>query len=165
MLNRGAGQQAMASVAYDAAYALLMSALELLPADAWDCEPDLSLTLHQDVTDAAAASLQFAEAMRHGRIVIDRAGDPLVASPAYRRMIEVLVAQHALMDAMRLGFEGMARLGIALPAEPTDADSGAALQATAVALQPYDAGGLDRPAADDRPADPGGHEAGPDAGP
>lgn len=142
MLNRGAGQQAMASAAYDAAYALFTAALELLPADAWVREPELGLTLHQDVTDAACASQQFAAALEHGQIVISRAEDPLVAAQAYWRMIEVHIAQHANLDAIRLGLEGMSRLGIELPADPTDADSGAALQATAEALRPYDVAAL-----------------------
>ncbi len=142
MLNRGAGQQAMASAAYDAAYALFTSALELLPADAWDSEPALSLALHQDVTDAACASQQFAAAMRHGRIVIERAADPVAATPACCRMIEALVAQHDNVEALRLGLEGLGRLGIHLPPDPSDADSAQALQATAAELQPYEVAAL-----------------------
>ena len=142
MLNRGAGQQAMASAAYDAAYALFAAALALLPESAADQEPELGLALHQDVTDAACASQQFDAAMRHGRWIVERATDPLVASAAYGRMIEALVAQHHNMEALRLGLEGLGRLGVHLPADPGDADTAQALQVTAAELQPYEVAAL-----------------------
>lgn len=134
-LNRDAGRQAMASAAYDAAHALFTSALASLPEDPWGAEPEFSLALHQDITDAAYASQQFEAAMRFGRLVIERAADPVRAAPAYHRMAETLIAQHRYMEAVELGLEGLERLGLLLPAGPTEADSGAALQATAAALQ------------------------------
>ena len=151
MLNRRAGRQAMASTAYDAAYTLFSTALELLPPDPWTGEPELCLALHQDLTDAACASQKFEETLRYGQSVIDHTADAVAAMPAYYRMVEAMVAQHRNVEAVRLGLEGLGRLGVQLPADPTDADTGQALQATAAALQPYDVEALlDLPPMTDR---------------
>lgn len=133
-LNRAAGRQGMASAAYEAAHAFFGTAVGLLPAEAWEETPALALSAHQDLTDAASASQRYDEALRLGRLVIERAPDAVTATPAYLRLVEVLVAQHRNPEAVSLGLDGLAALGLDLPRDAGPAETGALLQATAEAL-------------------------------
>jgi predicted ATPase/signal transduction histidine kinase len=111
-----AGRRARDASAYGPALEYLERALALLPSDAWDSDYELDLSLHRDAVEcglwvgkSALAERLFETALAHARHLLDRV-------ELHRTRVVAAFGAGDYPSAVRWGREGLALLGIELPA-------------------------------------------------
>ncbi len=134
-LNFNAGRKARNSTAYAAANIYLQTAIELLSVNCWETQYQLALDLHVAAAEAAYLAGNLAEmeaiagiVMRSARTILDRV-------EIYRVQIAALTAKGKMLEAISLGRNALAQLGVQLPSTPDEAATGRALQTLAHQLE------------------------------
>jgi len=129
-----AGRRALGSAAFGAAHEIFTTALEEEDAFAWTDRYDHTLSLYLDAARAAWLSGDretmdrlVLETLAHARSTIDEVR-------AREIEIDALVGQQRLGDAVETALAVLVRLGVTFPADPGDAEIGAAVGATLDAL-------------------------------
>ena len=133
-LNLRAARKANASSAYGPALALLAVGIGLLPEDSWHTDYELTFGLWLQRAQAAYLTTAFEE-MEHA-IAVGFAHSRDVLDEVSFHEVRFLSRQHRgeYLEAIETALSALARLGAALPAEPTRDDVGAALGATMTEL-------------------------------
>jgi signal transduction histidine kinase len=123
-LGRQAERQARATSAYGPALEYLERALSLLPAEAWESDHELAMSLHRDAVECALWTGKEALAERLFETALSCASDPLERAELYRTRVGSAFAVGDYPSAVRWGREGLALFGIELPAADDAAAAG-----------------------------------------
>jgi predicted ATPase/signal transduction histidine kinase len=134
-LNLNAGKKARSSTAYNAATIYLQTGLGLLSNECWEMQYQLSLDLHVAATEAAYLTGNLEEMEQLAIVVIRSAQTILDKAEIYRIQVAALTANGKMVEAISVGIDALAQLGIELPATPDKADTSKALQALAIQLE------------------------------
>ncbi|AFZ27489.1 putative ATPase [Cylindrospermum stagnale PCC 7417] len=133
-LNLIAGQRAKAATAHDSAVKYLQVGLGLLAADSWNCQYELTLSLHSEAAEAAFLSGDFAGMQRFVEIVQNHAKTLLDKVKVDEVQIQAYIGQNRLLEAVNIGLQALKLLGVEFPQEPNLSDIGQALGETAAIL-------------------------------
>jgi predicted ATPase/signal transduction histidine kinase/tRNA A-37 threonylcarbamoyl transferase component Bud32 len=134
-LNLLAGQKAKTAIAYKATLAYLTTGIQLLSAECWTHQYNLALMLHEEATEAAYLCGNLDEMERWATIVLQQARTILDKVKVYEVKIQTCIAQTRLMDAIALGLQVLAQLGVIIPSTPTKLETQQKLAETAANLQ------------------------------
>ncbi|MGI8500211.1 MAG: PAS domain-containing protein [Hassallia sp.] len=121
-LNLIAGQKAKKASAHSAALQYLTIGIELLPADSWQFQYALTLTLHEEATEAAYLGGEVQQIEQWALIVLKHANTVLDKIKVYETKIQTCMVQCRQTEAIKIGLEVLELLGIALPKTPTEID-------------------------------------------
>jgi predicted ATPase/signal transduction histidine kinase len=134
-LNLAAGQKAKNSTAHATARSFVQTGLELLTADCWLTQYELTLNLYVAAAETAYLNgdLDGMEAM--AAQVLQSAQTTLDKVKIYEIQINALTTQSQMLEAISLGKNALAQLGVEFSSEPDEALTGIALQTLAEQLQ------------------------------
>jgi predicted ATPase/signal transduction histidine kinase len=120
-LNFLAGRKAKLSTAYAAALGYIEVAIELLPADCFDSQYDLSIGLYKERAEVEYlnGNLQAAEVWI--RRTLEQARTPLEKADIYNMAILQFTLQARYPEAIQAGRQALALIGIDLPEENLEA--------------------------------------------
>ncbi|HSF72744.1 MAG TPA: AAA family ATPase, partial [Microcoleus sp.] len=133
-LNLVAGKKAKAATAYAAAVEYFNIGRELLIANSWDNQYELTLGLHTEAAEVAYLSGDFDRMEELASVVESCAkmlGDKV---KLYEVQIQAYMAQNKLQEALNTGLPVLKQLGVEFPSEPNFSDIGQALGETASIL-------------------------------
>ena len=133
-LNLLAGIKAKASAAYISALDYFAAGRQLLSADSWQTQYDLTLNLYQEAAEAAYISTDFELMDELANPVLQQAKTVLDKVKVYQAKILAQLAQSQLRQAVDTALSVLELLDIHFPKQPTPADIQVALQATQAAL-------------------------------
>ncbi len=133
--NLRAGKKARNSTAYTAASIYFQTGIELLSSKCWETQYQLSLDLHIAAAEAAylEGNLELMEQI--SMVVLGSAQTILDKVEIYRIQIAALTANGKMLEAIFVGINALAQLGIELPTTPDEAKTGKALRVLAEQLQ------------------------------
>jgi PAS domain S-box-containing protein len=134
-LNLMAAQKAKAATAYRAALKYAIAGIELLATDSWQHQYDLSLILHEEAAETAYLSGDFLAMEQWVAIVLQEARTILDKVKVHEVIIKTYVAQTHKLDAIKVGLQVLAKLGLNLPELPTELQIQQALSETEEVLQ------------------------------
>ncbi|MEG3846876.1 AAA family ATPase [Microcoleus sp. herbarium19] len=128
-LNLKAGGKARLSTAYAAASVYLQTGLGLLTENCWKTDYELTLNLYVAAAESAYLNGDFEGMEQMAAIVLHYAQTILDKVKIYEIQIIALTAQSKLLEAIAVGRNALAKLGVELPIEPDEVKIGEALQA------------------------------------
>ncbi|MEG4530706.1 AAA family ATPase [Microcoleus sp. D2_18a_D3] len=134
-LNLKAGGKARSSTAYAAANIYLQTGIDLLTANCWQTQYELTLNLYVAATEAAYLNANLEVMEQRAAQVLQNAQTILDKIKIYEILIATQTAQGKMLEAIAVGREALRLLGIDFPSEPDKATIGKALQALASQLQ------------------------------
>ncbi len=134
-LNLKAGEKAKASTAYAVANRYSTVGLELLAADSWQSQYDLTLALYESGAEAAYLSGDFALQAQLGKIVLAQARTLLDKVKIYEVQIQACIAQNRQLEAIQTALPVLKQLGVRFPDSPCQEDIQLGLQETQLALK------------------------------
>jgi predicted ATPase/signal transduction histidine kinase/GAF domain-containing protein/tRNA A-37 threonylcarbamoyl transferase component Bud32 len=137
-LNLLAGQKAKAATAYRAALSYLTAGMTWLTPDSWQHHYDLTLALHQEITEAAYLCGEFEQMEHWAAIVLQNAHEVLHTVKIYQVKIQAAIAQVKLEEAIQIGLFVLEQLGLSLPEAPSQAEAQTALNETIARLAEQD---------------------------
>ncbi|MEG4025915.1 AAA family ATPase [Microcoleus sp. S13C4] len=111
-LNLIAGQKAKAATAYEAAARYLNIGLELLAANSWQSQYELTLNLHVEAVETEFLNTNFKQSELLGEAVLQEAKTLLDKVKVYELKIQSYVAQNQLIKAIDTGWEILSMLGV-----------------------------------------------------
>lgn len=120
-LNLQAGRKAKVATAYRAAVHYFMTGIELLPEAPWQHEYDLTLALHNEVTEATYLHADFEQMQGWATQVMHHAHTLLETITVQRIQLMAAKSQGNLLDSLHIGLEVLKGLGITFPEAPTQA--------------------------------------------
>ncbi len=130
-LNLIAGRKALTSTAYAAANIYLQTGIELLTANCWQNQYELTLNLYVAAAEAAYLNADFdgmellaAQVLQHAQTILERV-------KIYEIKIAAQTAQMKVLETIAVARDALLQLGIELPTTPDEASIGKALQALA----------------------------------
>jgi len=130
-LNLEAGCKARNSTAYTAARVYLQVGVELLTANCWQSQYELTLNLYVAVAEAAYLNGDFDGMEKMAAPVLQNAQTILDKIKIYEIQIAAQTAQSKTLEAIAVARDALLQLGVELPAEPDEAKIGKALQSLA----------------------------------
>ena len=117
--NLLAGKKAKLSAAYEPAFDYLKSGIRMLQENCWQVQYDLTLSLHEEGTEAAFLCGDYEKMGDLAEIVLQSAKSLLDKIKVYEIKIQAYAAQHKLLDAIKIGLDVLNLLGITFPQNPT----------------------------------------------
>ncbi|MEG4960322.1 MULTISPECIES: AAA family ATPase [unclassified Microcoleus] len=133
-LNLVAGKKAKAATAYSAAVEYFKIGRELLTANNWQNQYEMTLSLYSEGADAAYLNGDF-DGMEELASVVESCAKMLLDKvKVYEVQIEAYMAQNKLQEALNTGLQVLKLLGVEFPSEPNPSDIGQALGETAAIL-------------------------------
>ncbi|MCW6050497.1 AAA family ATPase [Lyngbya sp. CCAP 1446/10] len=133
-LNLTAGRKAKAAAAYESAVRYLRVAMELLPADCWQSQYDLTLAIYESTAEAEYLNINYEDSKELVDIVLQKANNLLEKMNVYELQIQSYNAQIRLVEALNTGLEVLELLGISFPQNPTALNIVAGLVQTKLSL-------------------------------
>ncbi len=133
-LNLIAGRRARASAAYQSALHYFEVGIGLLRDDPWNRCYDVALALYSEAAEAARLCNRREEMDRHVQEVIDRAVRLEDQIPVFEVRIHGYIAQARKLEALAIGLDVLARLGVSIPRRPRMANVAVQLVRTMVSL-------------------------------
>ncbi|MEG3959121.1 AAA family ATPase [Microcoleus sp. herbarium2] len=130
-LNLIAGRKAKASTAYAAANIYLQTGSELLSANCWQSQYELTLNLYIAAAEAAYLNGDFEGMEEIAALVLQEAQTILDKVKIYVIQIATQTAQSKMLEAIAVGRKALLQLGVELPTTPDEALIGTALQTLA----------------------------------
>jgi predicted ATPase/signal transduction histidine kinase len=127
-LNFNAGKKARNSTAYAAANIYFQTGIELLGANCWKTQYQLSLDLHVAAVEAAYLAGNLAQMEEIADVVLQSARTILDKVEIYRIQIAALTAHGKMLEAIIIGRNALNQLGVDLPISPDESETGKALQ-------------------------------------
>jgi predicted ATPase/signal transduction histidine kinase len=121
-LNLTACQKARVATAYQAALDYAMKGLQLLGAEAWQRQYNLTLTLHELAADVSWLCGEFEQMEEWIEAVIQSTQTPIAQVTIRQIQIQALVSQNKLSEAIAIGRQVLSQLGVSLSDHPTPAD-------------------------------------------
>lgn len=117
-LNLIAGQKAKAATAYEAAVNYLNVGMELLPADSWQSNYDLTLNLYIETLEAEYFNLNFDRAETLSEQVLEQANSLLDKIKVYERKIQFYTSQTKMQLAIDTALPVLEMLEVSLESAP-----------------------------------------------
>ena len=117
-LNLTAGRKAKAAAAYEAAVRYLRVAMELLPADCWHSQYDLTLAIYESTAESEYLNINYEYSKHLVDIVIKKSQSLLDKVNVYELQIQSYNAQNRPLEALNTGLEVLKLLGISFPQNP-----------------------------------------------
>ncbi len=133
-LNLVAGKKAKAATAYSSAVEYFKSGRELLTANSWPNQYELTLSLYSEGAEAAFLSGNIEGMQRLVDRVQDRATSLLDKIKVYEVQMQAYMAQNRLLEAVSTGLQVLKVLGVEFPEKVNPSDIGQALGETAAIL-------------------------------
>ncbi|MEG4529457.1 AAA family ATPase [Microcoleus sp. D2_18a_D3] len=133
-LNLIAGRKAKASTAYAAANIYLQTGIQLLRANCWQSQYELTLNLYVAAAEAAYLNADLDGMEEMAALVLQEAQTILDRVKIYEIQIAAQTAQSKVLETIAVARDALWQLGIELPAEPDKAKISKALQALASQL-------------------------------
>jgi|AGSF01.1.fsa_nt_gi Predicted ATPase len=133
-LNLTAGRKAKAAAAYEAAVRYLRVAMELLPADCWQSQYDLTLAIYESTAESEYLNINYEDSKKLVDIVLQKAQTLLEKVNAYELQIHSYNGQNRLIESLNTGLEVLKLLGISLPQNPNSLNILAGLINTKLSL-------------------------------
>ncbi|MEG5014794.1 MULTISPECIES: AAA family ATPase [unclassified Microcoleus] len=134
-LNLAAGQKARNSTAYTSARSFVKTGLELLTENCWETQYELTLNLYVAAAENAYLNADFngmeemaAQVLRSAKTILDKV-------KIFEIQINALTTQSQMLEAIAIGTNALAQLGIELPYETDEALTRIALQNLANQLE------------------------------
>eukprot|EP00957_Ditylum_brightwellii_P165477 12598575-Ditylum_brightwellii.AAC.1 len=118
LLNLRAGEKAMAFATFLGSASYLKAGIDVLRYDQWKKQYDLSLQLHSLYAEAEYCNGHFHEVGRVAGIVIKQATVFENKFRVYVTLIKSLAGRNMLQDAINLGMNVLAELGVECPSSP-----------------------------------------------
>ena len=118
-LNLEAGCKARTATAYQAADNYFSTSLELLPADAWDNQYDLTLTLTEKAVESAFLQYDYATMATRIEAIKQNSRSVFDCIEVYNIEIIALYAQGQYNESMDQGLAFLKELGLELPYQAT----------------------------------------------
>ncbi|MEG4487972.1 AAA family ATPase [Microcoleus sp. D2_18a_B4] len=134
-LNLEAGCKARNSTAYTAARVYLQTGIDLLTANCWQSQYELTLNLYVAAAEAAYLNADFDSMEEIAAQVLQAAQTILDKIKIYEIQIAAETAQSKSLEAIAVARDALWQLGIELPTAPDEALISQALQAVASQLQ------------------------------
>ncbi|MBR8835002.1 MAG: AAA family ATPase [Stigonema ocellatum SAG 48.90 = DSM 106950] len=113
-LNLMAGRKAKASTAYAAAIAYLYVGMELLAADSWHSQYDLTLGLHLEAIETEYLNAHFEQSANLAEIALQNCKTLLHRIAVYQQKIQFFTAQNQMPLALSTGLESLELMGFSL---------------------------------------------------
>ncbi|MGE5655512.1 MAG: AAA family ATPase [Actinomycetota bacterium] len=129
-LNLMAGQKAKLAVAYESAIRYLKAGLKQIETSGWHQNYQLILALHQEAAEVAFLIGDFEQMENLTEAILQHSQTLLDQIKAYEIRIKSYEMQRKLLQAVELGLQALAILGINLPQSPTPLDIQRAIQET-----------------------------------
>ncbi|MBD2016290.1 AAA family ATPase [Microcoleus sp. FACHB-53] len=117
--NLIAGRKAKNATAYEPALRYLEFGLELLSADSWKHQYDLTLALHLETVELQYINTQFDQAEKLSAVVLNHAQTLLDKIKVYELKLQSYIAKIQLHDAIETALEILTQLRIDLPQKPS----------------------------------------------
>ncbi|MBN3949785.1 MAG: AAA family ATPase [Nostoc sp. NMS7] len=134
-LNLTAGGKAKNSTAYVAARVYLQTGIELLTANCWQDQYELTLSLYVAATEAAYLNADL-EGMEQIAVQVLQSGQTILDKvKIYEIQIAAQTSQSRLLEAITLGRDALLELGVELSIEANDAEIAKTLQVLASQLE------------------------------
>ncbi|HEY9614440.1 serine/threonine-protein kinase PknK, partial [Allocoleopsis sp.] len=133
-LNLIAGRKAVGSTAYASAIRYLTVGMELLTADCWQNQYNLTLAIYESATAAAYLKTDFEQMEKWAAVVLQQAQTILDKVKVYELKIQTYMAEGKQLKAVKLGLQVLKLLGVTLPESPTPSDIQSGLEETAATL-------------------------------
>ncbi len=114
-LNLKAGQKARNSTAYTAANIYLQTGIELLIADCWQHQYELTLNLYVAATEVAYLNGDFHRMEEISTLVLQAAQTILDKIKIYEIQVIALIAQAKVLEAIAVARDALGQLGVELP--------------------------------------------------
>ncbi|MEG4634462.1 AAA family ATPase [Microcoleus sp. AR_TQ3_B6] len=130
-LNLAAGCKARSSTAYAAAKVYLQIGMDLLTANCWQNQYELTLNLYVAAAEIAYLNGDFDGMQQRAAQVLQKAQTILDRVKIYEIQIAAQTAQSKVLETIAVARDALLQLGIELPGEPDEAKIGKALQALA----------------------------------
>ncbi|NET28492.1 AAA family ATPase [Okeania sp. SIO1I7] len=121
-LNLIACHQAKAATAYETAREYASMGLSMLGENAWDSQYEMTLALHDLATELAAFCGDSEAMERFAGIVIAKARTLLEKVNVYRIKMQFQISQNKYAEAIAIGQQILAELGMVFPATPVQED-------------------------------------------
>ncbi|MCU0543187.1 MAG: AAA family ATPase [Oscillatoriaceae cyanobacterium Prado104] len=134
-VNLAAAQKAKNSTAYAAARNFVQTGIELLAANCWLSQYELTLNLYVAAAETAYLNADFEGMEAMAEEVLQSAQTILDKVKIYEIQILALTAQSQMLEAIAVGQNALAQLGVQFSSEPDEILTGKALQALAEQLQ------------------------------
>ncbi len=129
-LNLTAGLKAKAATAYSAAVEYLGAGRELLAADCWQSQYELTLALYESAAEAAYLNGEFEEMEGLVFVVLERARTLLDKANTYQISIQAKIARNQLLSAVETALKVLKLLGVTFPESPDFSELQKALEET-----------------------------------
>ena len=113
-LNLSAGKKAKAAAAYEAAVEYLRTGLNLLPADSWETDYDLTFNLYLEAIKAKYLDGQIDRARHRSELGLEAVTNLLDRVKLYELQIQFYFAENQLTKAVNLGLSVLEMLDISL---------------------------------------------------
>ncbi|MEZ2238742.1 AAA family ATPase [Microcoleus sp.] len=123
-LNLIAGKKAKASNAYEAAVRYLNAGLELLAADSWQTDYQLTLNLYVAATEAEYLNTNFERSQHLADVVLAQAFSVLDKIKVYEIQIQSYMSQNQMLKAIDTGLIALEILGFSLSEIPSEGLAG-----------------------------------------
>jgi predicted ATPase len=134
-LNLKAGSKARNSTAYTAARVYLQTGIELLTANCWQNQYELTLNLYVTATEVAYLNADFDGMELLAALVLQKAQTILDKVKIYEIQIAAQTAQSQMLEAIAIATDVLLQLGVEFPTEPDEVKIKEALQNLASQLQ------------------------------
>ena len=134
-LNLEAGGKARSSTAYAAANIYLQTGIELLKANCWQSQYELTLNLYVAAAEVAYLNADIEGMEQMAAQVLQNAQTILDKVKIYEIQIVARSAQSQIVEAIAVARDALWQLGVELPTEPDEVKMGKALQNLARQLQ------------------------------
>ncbi|MBD2231161.1 EAL domain-containing protein [Phormidium tenue] len=121
-LNLQAGRRAKMATAYPAALDYLRQGIALLPVNSWGQQYDLTLALHQEITEVAYLCTDFEQMEQWADVAIRHAHNLLDQLPVYEVRLLADRAQGNYLAAVRTGLQVLRILDVDFAEQPTPAE-------------------------------------------
>ena len=130
-LNLIASRKAKAANAYEPAIKYLNAGIDLLSADSWQTNYELTLALYEEATEVSYLSGNFDQMDRLAIIALKQAKTLLEKVKIYEIKILTCMAQNQPKKAVEIGLEVLNMLGLTFPESPGEAEIVQAMEYTA----------------------------------
>ncbi|MEG4419199.1 AAA family ATPase [Microcoleus sp. LAD1_D5] len=134
-LNLEAGRKARNSTAYAVANIYLQTGIDLLTANCWQSQYELTLNLYVAAAEAAYLNADLEGMEQMAELVLQEAKTILDKVKIYEIQISAQTSQGKMLAGIAVPRDALLQLGIDLPTEPDEALIGKALQNLANQLQ------------------------------
>ncbi|MDZ7953886.1 AAA family ATPase [Nostoc sp. DedQUE09] len=117
-LNLIAGQKAKAATAYESSVKYLNVGLELLAADSWQCQYDMTLNLYVETAAVEFLNTNFERAEMLSDVVLAQAKTLLDRVQVYETKMQFYIAKNQMQAALNTGMQVLKMLGLPLSENP-----------------------------------------------